>query len=749
MATVKDSRYCAYCKVRHPIDDFTQGQFVCKYGRAKQQQENAKNNLDNPRADDYEKYCKKCDTTKNASRHFDQDLSRPDGYFLYCKTCKSARAKMLSSNDSGHSLNALIGKPKLFRTAVLRTILKTIKDTDRSIVCQLVEDFRHENGPISFTGREWQIKILNDMRPHVIARKASQLGLTWVFERFVIALLMRYADKPYRYKDHTGKDRSRFIEAIYSFETMSKASSWSKTRLKKIKADNPHVRDALKVGETDSALLMKIGRTALHLVGRAAIGGVLSVSGDIVVIDEKDRDQDVSISTQIGSRTLESEFMKTSTTKGITRETSTPEASGAGISLQYESSNQTEFEIFCVKCETWQTLTYPDCIGNFYEMGKEPEVDEDGVELVPYWRCMNCKEPIDWNTIGKWTPEDPDYYENCRWIQRKPQNYNPTTGKGIVGYQIPFAGPQRSAAFFMAERDDPEHDIVYLHNHMLGLPYDDATKTLLAENFHVHPESTWGYAGGKERYVIGCDTHPAQGGYIVICKQIKGTISPAKPDGKWVVVYQEHVKNNRELWDDNETIKDINSVKKGRIYELIVEYNAVITVVDLEPDTNEVEKLIDEFAFSKKVWANKSGATTQDTFTWVETELEAGREKVVCKMYENKVAAIDFYFNKIRFGDILFLEKEKYPSRNMWQKYQTAHTNLYKGEIKAKGEFGEKLAAQNIREVYKKRVNNIDDHWVMATKFCVQGIRILNKLSGTNKHIAPPMIHGMGKIPGL
>jgi len=747
--TVKGSRYCIYCKVRHPVDDFTQGQYVCRYGRAKQQQENVKKNLDNPKADDYEKYCKKCDTTKNALRYFQKDLSRTDGYFLYCKKCCSSSQK-LSTNSDGKDLNALIGKPKLFRAAVLKTILKTIKDSDRSIACQLVEDFRHEGEPISFTGREWQIQILNDLRPTVVARKPSQTGLTWLLERFMIALLMRYSSTPYRYKDHTGKDRTRFIEGIYSFETMDKASKWSKIRLKKIKDDNPHVRDALKRGETDSALLMKLDRAALHLVGRATIGGVLSISGDIVIIDEKDRDQDLSISTQIGSRTLESEFMKTESTKGVTRETSTPEASGAGISLQYENSNQTEWEIFCIKCETWQTLSYPECVGNFYDIGEEPRADVFGNELVPYWRCMNCKEPIDWTTIGKWKPEDIDYYENCRWIIRKPQNYNPKTGKGIVGYQIPFAGPQRSAAFFMAERDDPEHDIVYLHNHMLGLPYDDATKTLMVENFHVHPESIWGYAGPKEKYVLGCDTHPAQGGFVVICKQVKGSVSPAKPEGKWVTIYAEHIKNNRELWDDTETIKGVTTIKKGRIYELITEYNVAIAVVDLEPDTNEVEKLIDEFAFSKKVWANKSGATFQDTFTWVETELENGKGKVVCKMYENKVAAIDYYFNKIRFGDMLFLEKEKYPSRNFWQQFQVAHTNLYKGEIKMKSAaYAEKLASQNIREVYKKRVNSIEDHWVMANKFCVQGIRILNKISNVNKHIAPPMIHGMGRIPGV
>jgi len=232
-----EGRYCSYCKKRHPVDEFQAGQYVCKVGRLKLQQENADRNRANPQPEDYEKFCKRCEKTLNAAENFTKDLSRPDGYFLYCKKCESKERK--DSTSKLKNLKALVGKPKAFRIAILKTILRTIKDTGRSIVTQIVEDFRHEGDAISFTGREWQIQILNDLSPRVIGRKPSQTGYTWLLERFVIALLMRYAHSPYRYKDHTGKDRTRFIEGIYSFETRDKASKWSKIRLKKIKDDNP------------------------------------------------------------------------------------------------------------------------------------------------------------------------------------------------------------------------------------------------------------------------------------------------------------------------------------------------------------------------------------------------------------------------------------------------------------------------------------------------------------------------------
>ena len=395
-----------------------------------------------------------------------------------------------------------------------------------------------------------------------------------------------------------------------------------------------------------------------------------------------------------------------------------------------------------------QAITYPDSIGNFYEKGEEPFKDpETGYNLLPFWQCKHCHEPIDWTTIGKWNREDPDHYENCRWIVQKPEKYNPETGAGIGGYQVPFAGPQRTAPFFIAERDDPGHDNSYLYNHMLGLPYDDVTKTLVKDNFHVRPDFNWGFERGNV-YVMGCDHHPTQGGFIVIFRQIKGSITPSKPEGKWVSVYIEHVKNNKELWDDTETIADIQNIKKGRIYELITEFNISLAVLDSEPDTNEVDKIIAEFGFSKQVWCCKSSGNVRESFAWEETRIINNNEVPVCRITENKVASIDYYFNKIRFGDIQFLEPEKYPGRNLWQQFQDSHTNLYKGEVGGRAGVSDKLAAMNVTEIYKMRQNKIKDHWVMAGKFGCHAIRLLNHINLSQRHLAPPMIHTMGRIPG-
>lgn len=739
---MEKTRFCTYHSQRHNISQFGKGdpQSWCLAARLEDQQKTIIEQRTKKKDYSYEKYCKKCDPPRLllAAENFWIDNSRPDGYSLYCREC------MREYESRKPSLQSLTSLCLDFKKRLIRAILKDIKDQDRSIVRQLTEDFLHEGQAISFAGREWQIEILNDLSPNVCCRKRSQAGLTFVMERQVMCLLLRYNEKPYVYIDHTGKERNRYLVGIYSFETKEKAGAWSKVRLEKIKRDNPFIRDALKMGKTDTTLLMQLGRTSLHLVGRSTAPGVTSVDADIVVIDEKDRDAKPEISSQISSRLLESEFRNTPSTKGLCRTISSPEVSGAGVSLQYENSNQKEMEIRCVRCDTWQMSTYPECIGNFYDRGEDPLIDDNGKTLIPYWRCMHCHEPIDWNTIGRWNPGDPDYYENCRWVIRKPDGYDPVSGRGIVGYQIPFMSPQRPASFFLAERDDPEHDIAYLYNHLLGLPYDDIAKTLVPSNFREVSTPKWGYSG-RGVYVIGCDHHPAQGGFIVIWKQIPDTRTATRPEGKWVTVYLEHVKENSTLWDSSD---EEQRIKKGRLYELMMEFDPEIMMVDVEPDTNEVEKLIKEFSFGKKVWSDKSGYF-QDTFKFIEEEEVAGEMVPVCQIFEDKVAAIDWYFNMIRFGYVLFLDSSTDAPDRLMGQFIKSHTNLYKGEAEIKGRQSKsRLAAQNIREIYKKREPKIIDHWVSAGKFCAMATRIYVQANRSLRGIMPPTIHGMGKIPG-
>lgn len=740
------TKFCSVCKVRHPIDEFSPGQEQCKTVRNRDGRLKYRN-VKMP--DDYMKFCKKCDFFGLAAENFMKDKSRPDGYLPHCRTCEGQR-----SRGNKTPQHYLIGLASEFRKKLIATTFKSVRDQNRTIVRQMVEDFKHEGEPISFVGREWQIDILNDMRPNVVSRKPSQIGLTWVMERWIIAVLLKYSEKPYSYTDHMGIERKRFLEGIYSFETKDKASIWSRVRLEKIKEDNALVRDKLSMSKTEAVMLMRFGRTSLHLVGRSNIAGVLTIAADIVVIDEKDRDKNPEISNQIGSRTLESPFMNTQSTKGITRTISTPEVSGAGISLQMENSTYDEWQIDCVKCGTSQVLVYPDCIGNFYEKGEDPPTDEHGQQLLPYWRCQHCHEPIDWATIGKWSAADPDHYENARWVSRHPKKYNEATGAGTIGKQVPFATASRSASFFLNDRDDPDHNISYLWNHLIGLPFDDISKTLVPDNFQEDPTFKWGYTVSG-RYVMGCDHHPSLGGFIVIWKQIEKTITLVNPEGRWCMVYIEHVKNNMDLWDRNEIVDGENETVKGRIYKLMMEYKIDTCVVDVEPDTNEVEKLIYEFRFGMRVWSDRSGAS-QETFRFVEQEIDERNQifTPVCRIFEDKVAAIDYYFNKIRTSDLVFITVPEFndgTTEKNRRDFMDAHVNLYKGEVatNATAGFREKLASMNIKEVYKKRVARTHDHWVMASKFCCQATRVAVQAKRIAGGIVAPEIRGMGKVPGV
>ena len=163
-----------------------------------------------------------------------------------------------------------------------------------------------------------------------------------------------------------------------------------------------------------------------------------------------------------------------------------------------------------------------------------------------------------------------------------------------------------------------------------------------------------------------------------------------------------------------------------------------------------MEKLIKEFSFTKTVWSNKSGHF-DDTFRLIEDEIIDDREVPACRMHEDKVAAIDWYFNLIRFGHVNFLDSNAGAPDRLMDEFIKSHTNLYKGEIESRGISGvvkDRMAAMNVREVYKKRVSRHGDHWTMASKFCCQAIRVYLQANRTTRGIVPPGIHSMGRIPG-
>ena len=179
------TKFCTACNTRHPASYFSPGQRMCKEARNRNAREDHRH-VEMP--DDYMKFCKKCDSYVLAKDNFKKDVSRPDGYFLYCKGCDVA---MRSGGKT--MLTKLLGLTLEFRERLILAVFRSIKDKNRSIVRQMVEDFKHEGEPISFAGREWQIDILNDMRPNVVARKPSQIGLTWVLERWIIEVLLKYS----------------------------------------------------------------------------------------------------------------------------------------------------------------------------------------------------------------------------------------------------------------------------------------------------------------------------------------------------------------------------------------------------------------------------------------------------------------------------------------------------------------------------------------------------------------------------
>lgn len=175
-------------------------------------------------------------------------------------------------------------------------------------------------GPFGIEGREFQIDILNEDAPSVVAKKGAQLGVT---EAFVIQDLHHQSYGIYPHG------------ALYLFPTETDVSDFSKTRFKPLLGKNPFLQRIVK--ETDAVNVKNIGGSMLFLRGgrsTSRIDGLKetstrlkSIPVDCVYLDERDEVSDAMVGMAI-------ERMGDSLLKHW-REFSTPSVPGFGIDVSY------------------------------------------------------------------------------------------------------------------------------------------------------------------------------------------------------------------------------------------------------------------------------------------------------------------------------------------------------------------------------------------------------------------------------
>lgn len=257
----------------------------------------------------------------------------------------------------------------------------------------LCENTTLNGDPFNFKHHEFQIDIANERGLEVTVKKCSQVGLTELCVRIMLALMMISNGK-------TG---------IYVLPSAKFASKFAKSRFDPVISASPIIKRAVRAAN-DSSEMKIIGNSILHIGGAASDTQAISVPANILFIDEYDFCRQ-SVITKYASR------LRHNLDGGMRRRFSTPTVGGYGISQQFALSSQKYYLCKCSKCGEWQAPDFNTQVRiagfdkTFSEFEKEdlqnPLFDVEGA----YIECVKCGGRLDEDlanpALRAWVPKFP------------------------------------------------------------------------------------------------------------------------------------------------------------------------------------------------------------------------------------------------------------------------------------------------------------------------------------------------------
>lgn len=261
-----------------------------------------------------------------------------------------------------------------------------------------VEKYAYLEGKkFSFHNYEFQRRVMNDPSRVVNTIKAAQLGLTTSTMLYLLAVLA-----------------TQRMHVIYALPSANDAAKLVTTKLNPILYNTPELKRLLNVN-VDSNELKEINGNFLFTRGTKSETAALSISADLLVVDELDR-CDPDTLKQFRSRLQASPHK-------IVRQFSTPTISGLGIDREAEASVRYKHFCTCYHCEHkflpsyWSDIVIPDYDRPIGDLDRLNLKDARWKEAR--WNCPNCgKDPQIHSSRLEWVPENPseNYEANSYYI---------------------------------------------------------------------------------------------------------------------------------------------------------------------------------------------------------------------------------------------------------------------------------------------------------------------------------------------
>lgn len=242
--------------------------------------------------------------------------------------------------------------------------------------------------PFSFKGYEFQRQIADDMHPNMDVIKISQVGLSEIQQRKMLAFLCRNTS----------------TNGIFSLPNELMYRRFAQTRIQPL-VDENRVFNLGGDKMVRSMSLIQVNNSFLHVVN-ATEGSATSISADALFIDEIDI-SDQQIIPLFSSRLQNSSWR-------INQRFSTPTWVNFGIDGTYNSSDQHEYVCKCQACNFYQIPLFDTRwvkIPGLAESMSLTELNEEAVEALDLNEalvvCEKCGSPLDLGGTREWVATYP------------------------------------------------------------------------------------------------------------------------------------------------------------------------------------------------------------------------------------------------------------------------------------------------------------------------------------------------------
>lgn len=233
-------------------------------------------------------------------------------------------------------------------------------------------EIKNERGDlIDFKDHMFMYRIYDDFSRELVIKKAAQVGMS------VCATIKKF------YLAH-----KKSVSTIYTLPTDSDITEFVPTKVDKIIAGNPSIREMLK---KDNVFLKQVGDAFIYYKGTYSKSAPIMTTADLLVHDELDR-SDMKIVDQFSERTAG--YKGSRETYGGRWSFSNPSIANSGVDLDWKRSDKKEWFITCRNCKEEQTLNW-----------KENVDFKRGIYV-----CKACGYEIDDydRRQGRWVATDPE-----------------------------------------------------------------------------------------------------------------------------------------------------------------------------------------------------------------------------------------------------------------------------------------------------------------------------------------------------